>query len=77
MQATKRRRDLRALGYGSAADWLVDYDDSATLQTKIAATADAAADLDGAACPANASFSLRTTGASIVDDGERTNSPIS
>ena len=27
--------------------------------------------------PANASFSLRTTGASIVEDAERTNSPIS
>ena len=39
---------------------------------------------DGAACalrlgcwPANASLSLRTTGASIVEDAERTNSPIS
>jgi hypothetical protein len=30
-----------------------------------------------AAWPANASFSLRTTGASIVDEAERTNSPIS
>jgi hypothetical protein len=30
-----------------------------------------------AAWPANASLSLRTTGASIVDDAERTNSPIS
>ena len=30
-----------------------------------------------AAWPANASLSLRTTGASIVDDADRTNSPIS
>jgi hypothetical protein len=30
-----------------------------------------------AASPANASLSLRTTGASIVDDADRTNSPIS
>jgi hypothetical protein len=30
-----------------------------------------------AAWPANASFSRRTTGASMVDDAERTNSPIS
>jgi len=37
----------------------------------------AAAALAAAAWPANASLSLRTTGASIVDDGERTNSPIS
>ncbi len=36
-----------------------------------------AAALAAAACPANASLSLRTTGASIVDDAERTNSPIS
>lgn len=32
---------------------------------------------DLAADPPNASFNLRTTGASIVDDAERTNSPIS
>jgi hypothetical protein len=33
--------------------------------------------LAAAAWPANASLSLRTTGASIVDDADRTNSPIS
>ncbi len=36
-----------------------------------------AAVLAAAASPANASLSLRTTGASIVDDADRTNSPIS
>jgi hypothetical protein len=39
--------------------------------------ASAAAALAAAAWLANASLSLRTTGASIVDDAERTNSPIS
>ena len=32
---------------------------------------------DAFACAANSSFSLRTTGASIVEDADRTNSPIS
>ena len=36
-----------------------------------------AADFADAASPANASLSLRTTGASIVDEADRTNSPIS
>ena len=38
---------------------------------------DCAAALAAAASPANASLSLRTTGASIVDEADRTNSPIS
>jgi len=46
----------------------------ARLPPSAACPADAFA---AAAWPANASLSLRTTGASIVDDAERTNSPIS
>jgi len=41
------------------------------------AAACAAGELTAGAWLANASLSLRTTGASIVDDAERTNSPIS
>ena len=45
---------------------------------ELAPSADcASAALAAAAWSANASLSLRTTGASIVDDAERTNSPIS
>ncbi len=36
-----------------------------------------AAFLGGAAFAGKASFNLRTTGASMVDDADRTNSPIS
>jgi len=42
-----------------------------------AAAAAAAPSPDAFACVANSSFSLRTTGASIVEDADRTNSPIS
>src|SRR5215470_2120673 len=51
-------------------------EDPLTAAMPPSAAASAAA-LAAAAWPANASLSLRTTGASIVDDAERTNSPIS
>ncbi len=75
----------RLSGAAAAAGWLVTAGSAAgaagarPFEARLPPSDAAwpAAALAAAACPANASLSLRTTGASIVDDAERTNSPIS